>query len=254
MSIFRSAVLAGTAIVAGAALYPAGSSSSVGETLETWYRNATGSWTEAACRDLPEACLRARASRLQNAQAGLDEAINSMRNQSQRIATLLQEREEVLESNRLMLLDGRRLLQAAAENPAAPITFMARVYRDEAELRTQVELLFRERASLTAVVSQARSQDQALRQGLEDLMVSRGEIRAALSMLPAQLEIIRANGILSELSLAVSSIDLSLNRQLEGVQSMLATTEDLMRISSRSATDSASMAGFQSFLNGGRLP
>ncbi|NYZ17894.1 hypothetical protein HL658_35585 [Azospirillum sp. RWY-5-1] len=251
----KPALVAAAAVLGMAVVFPAGGAGGVVGTVGAWLRDATGGWTEDACRASPEPCLKARAASLEKAQTAIETAVDAVRGQTERVAAIISERQVVVGQNDLLLKEGRNLVQQATD-PAKPIPFVGRTYPKDA-LVTQLTLLFRERESLTAVLGQARSQHENLRKRLDELLISRGEVKSALALIPAQIEIVRANGVLADVSGAISSIDgtlLSSERQVQSLTSLMGSTEDLMRSAKvNQAAPVADSPAFTRFLETGNL-
>ncbi|WP_372399793.1 hypothetical protein ABMY26_33565 [Azospirillum sp. HJ39] len=252
----KPALVAAAAVLGMAAVFPAGGAGGVVGTVGSWVRDATGGWTEDACRASPEPCLKARAASLEKAKGAIGTAVEAVRGQTERVAAIISERQVVVAQNDLLLKEGRNLVQQATD-PAKPIPFVGRTYPNKEALLTQLNLLFRERESLTAVLGQARSQHENLRKRLDELLISRGEVTSALAIIPAKLVLVSANGVLADVSGAISSIDdtlLSSERQVNDLKTLMGTTEDLMR--SSQANQAASLtenSAFTRFLETGNL-
>jgi hypothetical protein len=242
--------LAGLAGVVLFASVASSGSGGISGTLTGWYRDATGGWTEQACSEQPVACLQARQTKLQQAQGVIEVGVNTVRGQVDRVAAMIRERENVLGQNELLLKEGKRLLQLPAD-PSLPVQFVGRSYPNRETLTTQVSLLFNEHESLQKLVTQARSQHDALRSRLDDLLISRGEVRSALTLMPARIELARANGVIGELKDTFASIDGVLSgteKQMATLGASVATTEELMKSAQAGAAQSRDDSKFKAFL------
>ena len=226
-------------------------SGGISDTVTGWYRDLTGGWTEQACADQPVACLQARQGKLRQAQAVIEVGANTVSAQVERVGSLIRERETVLAQNELFLKEGKRLLQQPGDS-SLPVNFVGRSYPNRDALNIQINLLFNEHVSLQKLVDQFRTQHTALRQRLDDLLISRGEVKSALALMPARIELARANGVIGELKTTFASIDGVLTgteQQLKTLNLSLATTEDLMKSAQASpAAPTRDNAAFKAFL------
>lgn len=192
----------------------------------------TGGWNEAACSDMPLACMRARARSLETAQGSIEEAATALRAQGERMADLVHEREVTLAQNDLLLREGRAIVQRMAANPQTPVSFVGQTYPNREALVRQLQLLFGEKNGMEKVLGQARAQQEAIRSRIDELALSRGQVRAALTMVPTQIELIKAGAVIADVAAAFRAIDETLqtsSKGVTGIDRLLRTTEELMQ-------------------------
>lgn len=137
----------------------------------------------------------------------------------------------------LFLAEGRRLLQAATD-PKAPLAFIGATYPDAEALTRQLRVIFGERQQLQSFLAGARTQVQALRDREEQLLVARGSVKAQLAMIPAQIELARATGLLGQFEGTLRGIDAAVSggeAHVVGLDALMRTTDELMHAQTAAA-------------------
>lgn len=236
-SVFGKVILVGAGVVIGAwALPQLGGLSGVGTAVERLYRDLLGGrYSPVACEQDAVGCLRNGERQLQATLGGIDEAIAQIRPAAERAGELIREQERRHAENDLLLREGRTMAQRIAD-PAQAIRFVGATYPNRDALLRQLQVLWSEREAIERFLGQARQQQAALRTRHDELLVSRGEVRSALSMMPAQIELARANGVLAQVGATLQGIDATVaigERQVAGVDALMRTTQELVQAQQR---------------------
>jgi hypothetical protein len=267
-SVLGKLVLVGVGVAIGALALPQlGGLSGVSTAVERLYRDLLGGlYSPAACEQDAVGCLRHGERQLQDTLRRIDEAIAQIRPASERAAELIREQERRHAENDLLLREGRTMVQRALD-PSAPIRFVGATYPNREALLRQLQVLWSEREAMERFLVQARQQQAALRARHDELLVSRGEVRSALAMIPAQIELARANGVLARVGATLQGIDAAVaagERHMVGLDTLMRTTQELVQTQQRQAVPvlpggaaplpaPASRAAFDAFMgNAGR--
>lgn len=203
--------------------------------VESLFRDMSGNWTPEAWAADQVGSLRFQQARLGQTLGTIDNAIAKLRPASEGMNEAIRQQELRLAQSQLLLRAGRALVQRAIE-PAAPIRFVGETYPDREALTRQLRVLFAEREGIERFLAAARDQQQAVRARHDELLVSCGEVRAALSTLPAQIELARAGRVLGDVAVAMRGIGTTIalaERRTTGLDALMRTTEELMRDSER---------------------
>jgi hypothetical protein len=212
--------------------------------VESLFRNVTQNWTPEACSADQVGCLRFQQARLGQTLGAIDSAIAQLRPASEAMHEAIRQQEMRLAQNELLLREGRALVQRSIE-PSAPIRFVGETYPDRDALTRQLRVLFAEGEQIGRFLAAAREQQQAVRARHDEVLVSRGEVRAALSTLPAQIELARAGQVLGDVAIAMRGISTTValaERRTTGLDALMRTTEELMRDGQRAPAAPASLA------------
>ena len=194
-----------------------------------WVRGITIGYDEASCKRDPVGCLQFQQDRLIGVSQRIDSALGQLQPAAESIRETIRGEEARTGSATLYLEEGRRLLQAATD-PNAPLTFIGQRYPDSAALSRQLRVIWSERDRATRFLTGAHGQLGALRARQEDLLVSRGEVRVQLAMIPAQIELARAAGVVGDVDSTLRGIDTAVSgseRRVQGADALMRTIDEL---------------------------
>ncbi len=219
--------------------------------IESVVRDRGLGWDDAACQANPTGCLNSRFDKLQSLERDYEVATNAIRGEIDRVARLVAEQEELVGKNAMFLEQGRALHKERQARPDEAITFAGRSYPNLATLKAQLQLLFEEKAALEASLSSARELSGQMRARFDKLMIEAGQIALAKRVIPAQLQLIRANRALGEFNVNVGMIDGVIRGSEAGLKQsrqLIGTTRDLMAPASPKGRPGASQDAFDAFL------
>ncbi|MFG1227182.1 hypothetical protein [Xanthobacter wiegelii] len=222
-------------------------------TIESFVRNQGLGWNEAACAANPVGCLSNRYDKLSELERATEANTRATRAQFERISSLVSEQEMVAAKNTAFLEQGRVAYREHEANPARPIQFAGRTYPGLDVFRSQLELLFDEKTALDRNLDAAQALKAQLKERLDGLMIHAGQIALAKRMIPAQLQLVKANRTLADFGASVAMVDGVIRGSEAGIdqtEQLIRTTRDLMtppRASVVGAPRAASGA-FESFL------
>lgn len=202
------------------------------------YENILG-WDDAACEENPLGCLTSRYTTLQKLEKQVGSLVEAISAQKERITTLVDEQQLLVAKNASFLEEGKVVFRASAPQPESPITFAGKTYPNANTFRQQLALLFQEKAGLEASLSNAMGLQNKLKDRLDGLMVQSGDITLAKRMLPAQIELVKANITLADFGSSVAAIDSVIKGSETGLKDtdlLIRTTKDLMDGSSNTPT------------------
>jgi hypothetical protein len=214
-------------------------------------------WTETACTSNPSGCLNNRFENLVMLEREVAHSTDAMRAELDRTTRLVTDQEELVAKNTMFLDQGRALYRDRQREMAqlggvdGPVTFAGRDYPNLATFKAQLQLLFEEKAALQQSVSSARELRRQLQASLDKMMVEAGQIALAKRVIPAQLQLIRANKALGEFSANVGMIDNVIRGSEAGLtqsEQLIRTTRDMMTPATSEANGGASQEAFDSFL------
>lgn len=216
-----------------------------------WLRGATVGYDAAACRTDPVPCLRAEGGKLEVTHQRIETALGQIRPAQESVQGIIRTQETKAAQADLFLAEGRRLLQAATD-PKAPIAFIGATYPDSEALTRQLRVIYGERQQLQSFLTSAHTQVQALRDREEQLLVARGSVKAQLAMIPAQIELARTTGLLSQFEGTLRGIDAAVSggeQHVAGLDSLMRTTDELMHSQATApAKGNADDAAFDAFI------
>lgn len=230
---FKSVIyLATTALIAGGGYVAlkAASPSAAAKISGIIYGNVLG-WDEAACEANPLECLTSRYEVLQGLEKKVGGLVQTIRAQKDRITALVDEQQMLVAKNASFLNEGKLVYNAGTAQPDAPITFAGKTYPNSNTFKQQLALLFQEKSGLETSLSSATSLEKKLQERLDSLMVQAGDITLAKRMVPAQIELVRANMTLSDFGNSIASIDGVIKGSEAGLKDtdqLIRTTKDLM--------------------------
>lgn len=225
--------------------------------IESVARDFALGWSADACQSNPTGCLSNRFEHLSTLEREFEASTNAIHSEIDRVTRLVSDQEELVGKNAMFLDQGRSLYReriGQSGQPGAadgPITFAGRSYPNTATFKSQLQLLFEEKVALEASLSSAKELRNQLQARLEAIMVQSGQITLAKRMIPAQLELVRANKTLGEFSMNVTLIDGIIRGSEAGLdqsRQLIRTTQDLMAPSTNDGRSSASQEAFDSFL------
>lgn len=225
--------------------------------IETLVRDIGFGWTANSCEANPEGCLNSRFTELSRLEKEVASSITAIRNEVDRLGALVTEQEDLVGKNTIFLEQGRATLKAR-ESTLAPvgdtthgIEFAGRTYPDAASFKAQLSLLFQEKATLEQSLKSARELRTKLQARLDELMIQAGQITLAKRVIPAQLQLVRANQTLGEFSENLTMIDGVIQGSVEGISQsdqLIRTTRDLMVNSTQKPASSEGQQAFEDFL------
>jgi hypothetical protein len=225
--------------------------------IETLLRDIGFGWTADSCEANPEGCLNSRFTELSRLEREVATSITAIRSEVDRLDTLVAEQEELVGKNTLFLEQGRAAYKAR-ESTLAPvgeaprgIEFAGRTYPDLASFKAQLALLFQEKTVLEQSLSSARDLRTKLQARLDELMIQAGQITLAKRVIPAQLQLVRANQTLGEFSENLTMIDTVIAGSVEGISQsdqLIRTTRDLMADSTGKPAAAEGQQAFEDFL------
>ncbi|MCY1315069.1 hypothetical protein D9M68_250430 [compost metagenome] len=210
-------------------------------------------WDEAACEANALGCLTSRYSALQKLEKQVDHSVRTMRAQADRITALVDEQQLMVAKNASFLDVGKGLYKANSTQPDAPIEFAGKTYPNGNSFKQQLALLFQEKVGLEANLKDAVALKKKLQDRLENLMVQSGHITLAKRMIPAQIELVRANIVLSDFGQNVDVINNVIKGSEAGLaeaDQVLRTTKDLMQQDSvQTDNNSVQSKAFEEFIS-----
>jgi hypothetical protein len=234
------------------------SSPGIAGKIDSMVRDYAFGWDDAACANNPTGCLNARYERLQQLEREVDVSTRAIRGEHERLVQLVSEQEELVAKNDIFLNEGKaqlRKLQSDTASSLIPndgsVQFAGRTYPNRSTFRAQLELLFEEKTALDASLSSARELRNQLQARLDTLMVQAGQITLAKRMVPAQLQLIRANQTLGEFNTNMDMIDGVIRGSEAGLdqsRQLISTTKDLMAVPAQKGTPGGGKDAFESFL------
>jgi len=226
--------------------------------IESLVRDYGLGWTEDACAGNPSGCLNSRYERLKELEREIDTSTRAIRGEHDRVASLVGEQEELVAKNGMFLNEGKALLrklEAGTRDGSiaadGPVEFAGRTYPNRSTFKAQLKLLFEEKAALDASLSSARELRGQLQARLDTLMVQTGQISLAKRIVPAQLQLVRANQTLGEFNTNIDMIDGVIRGSEAGLsesRQLISTTKGLMTPLSPQGRSGASQEAFESFL------
>ncbi|WP_203070562.1 hypothetical protein [Falsiroseomonas ponticola] len=220
-------------------------------------RGATNGWDVAACQADAVGCLEYQQAKLRRSEAAVEAGLQPLAVAAREVQSLIVREEAKASRAEMFLHEGRRLLLANATTPQAPIAYVGVTLPGSASLERQMQLTWTERDGVLAFLDNARAQRAAIIARHDELLVARGEVRAQLAILPAQIELARTAGVMGQVEAALRGIDAAVARNERGVASaeaLIRTTEELVRAQAAErprgplARDAARPAGFEAFL------
>jgi hypothetical protein len=232
IGFFGSMVLMAIGMVAGAWLMPSfGSVADFAQELLRRTSMAAPSSRGPACDQATFACLQVRQRDLTAAENRVEEAIAQLRPASEAVAELIRTHETRHAQNEVFLAEGRNILNRV-DDPAIPVRFVGTSYPNRDMLLRQLHVLWREREATEQILVTAKAQREAIQRRYDALLVARSEVRSAASMLPAQLELARANDAMVLVTGTLGAIDTAMQgieAPARGVESLIRTTDELVR-------------------------
>jgi len=232
IGFFGSIVLVGIGVAAGAWFMPNLSAiTGLAQNLLQWSSLSAPPSRSAACEQTTFACLNARQRDLLAAENRVEDAISQLRPASEAVAELVRNHETRHAQNEILLAEGRSTLERV-ENSAMPIRFVGTIYPNRETLMRQMQVLWREREAMEQILVTAKAQREAIQRRYDALLVARNDVRSAASMLPAQLELARANDAMALVAGTLGAIDgamQSIEAPARGVESLIRTTDELVR-------------------------
>jgi hypothetical protein len=232
IGFFGSMVLIGLGVVAGAWFMPnLGAVAGFAQDLLRRTSISSPPSRSAACEQTTFACLQVRQRDLMGAENRVEDAIAQLRPASEALAELIRNHETRHAQNEILLAEGRSTLNRV-EDPAMPIRFVGTNYPNRDTLLRQMQVLWREREAMEQILVTAKAQREAIQRRYDALLVARSDVRSAASMLPAQLELARANDAMALVAGTLGAIDgamQGIEAPARGLESLIRTTDELVR-------------------------
>ncbi|NPU11381.1 hypothetical protein HL666_11460 [Bradyrhizobium sp. 83002] len=222
-------------------------------TIESFVRDSALGWNEAACVSNAEGCLNSRYEKLSQLERSIGQSIQAIRGEFDKVASLVSEQELIAGKNTAFLEQGRATYRDRIASPDQPIVFAGKTYPNLNIFRSQLELLYQEKAALEQSLASARELRGKLKDRLDALMIQAGQIDLAKRMVPGQLQLVKANRALSDFSANVAMIDGIIRGSEAGIgqtEQLIRTTRDLAAPSKSPANPPRATAeAFQNFLH-----
>ncbi|MBJ7402189.1 hypothetical protein TSA1_26655 [Bradyrhizobium nitroreducens] len=222
-------------------------------TIESFVRDRALGWSESACLGNAEGCLNNRYEKLSQLERSIGQSIEAVRVEFNSVTSLVSDQELLAGKNTAFLEQGRAAYRDKAGFPDQSIIFAGKTYPSLDIFRSQLELLFQEKTALEQSLASARELRRKLKERLEALMIQAGQISLAKRMVPGQLQLVRANQVLSDFGANVAMIDGIIRGSEAGInqsEQLIRTTRDLAAPSKSTANPSRATAeAFQNFLH-----
>ena len=199
--------------------------------IDAYTRDHVTGWDEDACQADAVGCLTSRYAELRRIAGKLEVSIRSLQTELGRIGAARSDHEMLLAKNTAYIAEGDALLDNSKLGSDAPIAFAGQRYPGAKHISAQLKLLRSENQSLSKSIDDARVLEIKLREKLDALLVTRGEVALAKQTLPAKIELVKANVTLNDLT---ESVDIA-NRVIAATEGgmkdaehILGTTKDLL--------------------------
>lgn len=199
--------------------------------IEAFVRDRGLGWDAQACEANPSACLSSRYTRLQALERDVGGSVEAIRAELQRVSGLVDEQELLVSKNGAFLDRGRSIFRERSAEADQAVTFAGRTYPNLQTFKAQLQLLFEEKAALDTSLASARDLRKKLQERLDTLMVQAGQINLAKRVVPAQLQLVRANRTLADFQGNVAMIDGVIHGSEAGLgqsQQLIRTTRELL--------------------------
>jgi len=221
--------------------------------IEGFVRNQGLGWNDGACASNPVGCLNNRYDKLTGLDREVEQSIRAIRAELRRVIELVAEQDMLSTKNGAFLDQGRSVYRERLGAADQPITFAGRAYPNLSVFRAQLELLFQEKSALETSLTSARELRAKLHERLDALMIQQGQISLASRMIPAQLQLVKANKALAEFNTNVAMIDGVIRGSETGLtqsEQMIRTTKDLLTPAApaKPGTSKATTEAFEIFL------
>ncbi len=222
---------------------------SVTSRFDAAVREHVTGWSESACAADPLSCLASRYETLRDLERSLDVSVRSLRLELGRVMAMIEDQQMLVEKNAALLNQGRDLYRSKADD--GPIAFAGREYPNKTSLKAQLELLLREKSGLEGSVREARELQGKLKERLDDLLAQGAEVSLAKQMVPAKMELLKANQALAGFKINVAAID-DVIRMSEGgladSQTLIRTTRQILEGSYGGAREEQENPDLEAFL------
>jgi hypothetical protein len=224
-------------------------------TIEAFVRDHGLGWPDSACRTNAIGCLNSRYDKLSELERSVEQSVGQIRGELGRVTAMVADQEMVAGKNAAFLDQGRAIYRERQDTPDQSITFANRTYPNLEVFGSQLELLFQEKLTLEGNLASARELQGKLKERLNALMVQFGQISLAKKMVPAQLQLIKANKTLADFGTNVTMIDGLIRGSEAGLgetEQLIRTTRDMIAPSKNpgSVVPQKTNEAFQKFLHG----
>lgn len=258
--IFKSLIVVTGVVVTAGAGYGAlkVAAPAVAGQMESLVRDYMLGWDGNACAGNPTGCLNSRYEHLKQLESEVGTSTRAIRSELERVTSLVSEQEELVAKNAMFLSEGKSQIRkleadtADGQAPAdGPVKFAGRIYPNRSTFKAQLKLLFEEKAALETSLASARELRGKLQTRLDTLMVQAGQISLAKRIVPAQLQLVRANEALGEFNTNIDMIDGVIRGSEAGLdqsRQLISTTKDLMMPQTPDRRSGASQEEFEAFL------
>lgn len=201
-------------------------------------RNNFIGWNDEACTDNPLPCLKDRFGKLKGLEVAVEQSIVATRSQKDSLSAIVIEQEETFARNQAFLNEGKAIFKQNA-GKGVPVNFAGRTYPTENSFKQQLGLLFQEKSALAKSLESTKAFETKLQAKLEGLMVQSANITLAKRMIPAQIELVRANTTLADFGENLEMINGIIKGSEIGLREtdqLIRTTKDLMHPKEASTT------------------
>ena len=209
-------------------------------------------WNDASCQQNPLGCLSSRYRTLQILEKKFDGSAATVREQKDRIEALIEEQQLTVAKNSAFLNEGKNLLKDSIVQSQPTIDFAGKTYPDSSTFKHQLSLLYKEKKGLQRNLENSIKLQKQLQEQLDSVMVQSGDITLAKRMIPAQIELVRANMTLSDFSENLQTINGVIKGSETGLtetDNLIRTTKDLMELSTQVDNSAATTSKeFEQFL------
>ncbi|RUM06396.1 hypothetical protein [Rhizobium chutanense] len=193
--------------------------------LDIFLRNNVLGWSSESCSANALGCLETKYDTLSASEASAGVSITQLRSALEQTKALAEEKGLELEKNRAFLDKGKTTIKSAELTNSTEIEFAGKTYPDIATFRSQIQLIFEEKSVLETTYKSVLDLENKLQADLDTLIIHKGRISLAKQMIPAQIELVRANQTLSNFQANLAMID----GVIQGSQGSIADSESLIR-------------------------
>jgi prefoldin subunit 5 len=193
--------------------------------LDTFLRNNVLGWSAESCAANALGCLETKYDTLSASEVSAGVSITQLRSALEQTKALAEEKGLELQKNQAFLEKGKVIIKSSELTNSNEIEFAGKTYPDLATFRSQIQLIFEEKSVLEATYKSVLDLKNKLQADLDALIIHRGRISLAKQMIPAQIELVRANQTLSNFQVNLAMID----GVIKGSQGSIADSESLIR-------------------------
>lgn len=193
--------------------------------LDTFLRNNVLGWSLESCAANALGCLDTKYETLSKSEMSAGVSITQLRSALEQTKALAEEKDLELQKNQAFLEKGKVIIKSSELTNSNEIEFAGKTYPDLATFRSQIQLIFEEKSVLETTYKSVLDLKVKLQADLDALIIHRGRISLAKQMIPAQIELVRANQTLTDFQGNLAMID----GIIKGSQGSIAESEGLIR-------------------------